>query len=355
MATSMAVRIPPLAIRVTLSLTPSLMRNRCTYGYGVLDRHGDVLLGYLRGRPGAPYLAVQVHMLRSGVIGSLWPPSPRRWGVETFTDSRAGDLWRRSSPGASCGPPRNIRCGTGKGRRSMSRGQPPSSWATSGVFLSPSRWPPSPGLAPWAYLNSTIGRAYGLLLDTKRPVAIWVTTFFWYGNSSAGYPPSPVQVEVPRPGAALGPGDPWCAATRTRRTCHLRRRGWQCACAPPSRGEIDGRAERAVIDVLRALPSLKWRRRIRPQRLRCCLRGSSGSGSPVSAIFQVANIHVVVQRTSPRAAEGLARSNMRDPVGQCDTQKNSIALARGADAFLVIGWKDLGVPFHALVHAIGAE
>ncbi|OQB37394.1 MAG: hypothetical protein BWY06_02391 [Candidatus Latescibacteria bacterium ADurb.Bin168] len=38
-------------------------------GYGVLDGHGDVLLGDLRGRPGAAVPAVQVHDVRSGVIG----------------------------------------------------------------------------------------------------------------------------------------------------------------------------------------------------------------------------------------------------------------------------------------------
>ena len=47
--------------------------------------------------------------------------------------------------------------------------------ATSGVTLSPRRCPPRPGLAPWAYLNSTIG-AYRIVSSRtpKRPVATWV-------------------------------------------------------------------------------------------------------------------------------------------------------------------------------------
>ena len=69
--------------------------------------------------------------------------------------------------------------------------------ATSGVFLSCSRWPPRPGFAPWAYLNSRIGERWMVSSRTpNRPVAICVITWSLYGMSASGYPPSPVETNV---------------------------------------------------------------------------------------------------------------------------------------------------------------
>ena len=69
--------------------------------------------------------------------------------------------------------------------------------ATATVFLSPRRWPPRPGLAPWAYLNSTMGTRWMVSSRTpNRPVATWVMTWSSYGRMRSMYPPSPVQVNV---------------------------------------------------------------------------------------------------------------------------------------------------------------
>jgi len=65
----------------------------------------------------------------------------------------------------------------GNGENSDVPGTAPRIAATAGVFLSPSRCPPRPGFAPWAYLNSTIGAMRIVSSRTpKSPVATCVIT-----------------------------------------------------------------------------------------------------------------------------------------------------------------------------------
>ncbi len=70
LAMSWAVRMPPLAMSVTLSRMPSSARKLVDLADGVLDGHGDVLLGDVRRRAGAAVAAVEVDDVRAGVVAA---------------------------------------------------------------------------------------------------------------------------------------------------------------------------------------------------------------------------------------------------------------------------------------------
>ena len=92
----------------------------------------------------------------------------------------------------------------GNGENRLVNGTASLILATSGVFFSYNKWPPRPGFAPWAYLNSTIRARLMVSSRTPNsPVAIWVITWSLYGMSMSGYPPSPVQVKVFHSRAAM--------------------------------------------------------------------------------------------------------------------------------------------------------
>ena len=89
LAMSMAVRMPPLADQGHVLPDAFLLQEAVHLRDGVLDGLGDVLLGDLRGRAGASVPAVQVDDVARRRSSCRRPPSPRRSGVETFTESNA--------------------------------------------------------------------------------------------------------------------------------------------------------------------------------------------------------------------------------------------------------------------------
>ena len=146
-------------------------------GDGVLDGHGDVLLGDVGRRAGAAVAAVQVDDVRPGVVAA------HRHHVHV---GGRGDLHAHQAVRVHLLDPvqvllvvlHAVDAVEGEG---LNRALPATASrmrATGGVFLSPSRWPPRPGLAPCAYLNSTMRTRWMVSSRTpNRPVATWVITW----------------------------------------------------------------------------------------------------------------------------------------------------------------------------------
>src|SRR2546427_8629518 len=118
-------------------------------------------------------------------------------GVETFADTRAVGFIARIQSTCFRWSSTEYTEWNGNGEKRDVPATVSRIFATTGVFLSPSRCPPSPGLAPWAYLISTRRARWTVSSRTPNiPVATCVITWSLYGTSSSGYPPSPVDVNV---------------------------------------------------------------------------------------------------------------------------------------------------------------
>src|SRR2546426_2422572 len=118
-------------------------------------------------------------------------------GVETFADTRAVGFIARIQSTCFRWSSTEYTEWNGNGEKRDVPATVSRIFATTGVFLSPSRCPPRPGFAPCAYLISTRRARWTVSSRTPNiPVATCVITWSLYGTSSSGYPPSPVDVNV---------------------------------------------------------------------------------------------------------------------------------------------------------------
>src|SRR5574341_650736 len=125
-------------------------------------------------------------------------------GVETLTDTTALGLTVRIQSTCFLWSSTEYTLWNGKGENSDVHATASRIEATTSVVLPPRRWPPNPGFAPCAYLNSTNRARWMVSSRTpKSPVATCVMIQSAYGASSSGYPPSPVLVNVPMVFAAM--------------------------------------------------------------------------------------------------------------------------------------------------------
>jgi len=113
----------------------------------------------------------------SSVINSPPPPMSTSVGVETFTDTMAWELIALIQSTCFCGPPPSTRYGKEKERKREPHDRLSHPSHTRSDLVT-QEMPSRPGLAPWAYLNSTILTLFIVSSRTpKSPVATWVMTW----------------------------------------------------------------------------------------------------------------------------------------------------------------------------------